>query len=217
MIRWPHSPLVWAPLLVGGLACALVLSLGIGSVPLAPARVVQALLRPNGQAVRAADIAIVWDLRLARALLAACVGAGLAGAGAAFQGLFRNSLADPFVIGASGGAALGATVAIVLGGAVASWGVSVPLAAFAGALLAVALVFGIAQSSGGESATALLLAGAALSTMLGALVSLLMLFNDHQLQEIFAWLLGSFSGRSWPQLATGAPTRRAAQRRPNGA
>lgn len=200
-----RSPLIWLPLLTGGLACALVLSLGIGSVPLAPARVVHALLRPNDQAVRTADIAIVWDLRLARALLAACVGAGLAGAGAAFQGLFRNPLADPFVIGASGGAALGATVAIVLGGAVAGSGVSVPLAAFGGALLAVALVFGIAQSSGDESATALLLAGAALSTMLGALVSLLMLFNDRQLQEIFAWLLGSFSGRSWPQLALSAP------------
>ena len=76
----PRSPLIWLPLLTGGLACALVLSLGIGSVPLAPAQVVQALLRPNDQAVRAADIAIVWDLRLARALLAACVGAGLAGA-----------------------------------------------------------------------------------------------------------------------------------------
>jgi iron complex transport system permease protein len=202
--RAPPPPLLWAPLLAGALALAVVLSLGVGGVALPPGRVVRALLAPADPALRAADVAIVWDLRLARALLAALVGAGLAAAGAGFQGLFRNTLADPFVIGASGGAALGATLAIVTGGEGGGFTVAVPLAAFAGALLAVLLVYAIA-SSGDDSATALLLAGAALSTMLSALVSLLMLLNDRELPEVFAWLLGGFSGRSWGHLALSAP------------
>lgn len=204
--RAPPSPLLWAPLLAGALVVAVVLSLGVGGVALSPGRVARALLDPHNPAVRPADVSIVWDLRLARVLLAALVGAGLAGAGAAFQGLFRNPLADPFVIGASGGAALGATLAIVAGGREGGWlAVSVPLAAFAGALLAVLLVYLIASSGGGDSATALLLAGAALSTMLSSVVSLLMLLNDRELPEIFAWLLGGFSGRSWGHLALSAP------------
>lgn len=200
-----RSPLLWAPLLAGGLLVALVLSLGVGAVGLSPARVALALLSPADPAVRAADVAIVWDLRLARALLAALSGAGLAAAGAAFQGLFRNSLADPFVIGASGGAALGATLAIVAGGEGVGWGVPVPLAAFAGALVAVMLVYGVAQAGGGDSATTLLLAGAALSTLLTALVSLLMLMHQEQLVAILGWLLGGYAGRSWGHLAVAAP------------
>ncbi|MCU0490339.1 MAG: iron ABC transporter permease [Chloroflexaceae bacterium] len=193
---WPAA--LWGPLLLGGLALALLLSLGVGAVTLTPAQVMQALLSPDSPGLRPADVAIVWDLRLARALLAALVGAGLAGAGAAFQGLFRNPLADPFVIGASGGAALGATLAIISTGEGGPT-VAVPLAAFAGSLLAVLLVYMLAAGSN-DSITGLLLAGAALSTVVSALVSLLMLLNDRQLQEIFAWLLGSLSGRSWGHL-----------------
>lgn len=204
--RSPPSPLLWAPLLAGGLGVAMVLSLGVGGVALSPDRVVRALFAAADPAVRPADVAIVWDLRLARVLLAALVGAGLAGAGAAFQGLFRNPLADPFVIGASGGAALGATLAVVAGGdRTGGMAVSVSLAAFGGALLAVLVVYAIAASSGNDSVIALLLAGAALSTMLSAVVSLLMLLNDRHLAEIFAWLLGGFSGRSWGHLTLSAP------------
>ncbi len=198
---WLQAPLVWATVLAGSLAVALVVSLGVGGVSLAPERVARALLTPADPAVRHADVIIVWDLRLARALLAALSGAGLAAAGAAFQGIFRNTLADPFVIGASGGAALGATLAIVTGAK--GWpAIPIPVAAFAGSLVAVMIVYAVAQASGGDTATALLLAGAALSTLLSALVSLLMLFNGGQLVEIFAWLLGGFSGRSWAHLAT---------------
>ncbi len=197
-------PLVWAPLLALALATAGVLSLGVGAVGLAPRAVLGALLAPG--AAEAAAVTIVWDLRLARALLAALVGAGLAGAGAAFQGMFRNPLADPFVIGVSGGAALGATLAIVAGERLGpAGGLLVPLAAFAGAVLAVLAVYLIATASGAVGAGGLLLAGAALSTVLSALVSLLMLLNDRQLQEIFAWLLGGFSGRSWRHLWLSAP------------
>jgi iron complex transport system permease protein len=205
MSRKPSPPLLWVPLLLAGLLAALVLSLGVGGVALSPERVTRALLTPDDPSVRAADVAIIWELRLARVLLAALVGAGLAGAGAAFQGLFRNPLADPFVIGASGGAALGATLAIVFGGREGLLlAISVPLAAFIGALLAVMIVYLVAASSGG-SAMGLLLAGAALSTMLSALVSLLMMLNDRALPEIFAWLLGGFSGRGWRHLSMSGP------------
>jgi iron complex transport system permease protein len=157
-------------------------------------------------AVDTTAVAIVWDLRLARVLLAALIGAGLASAGAAFQGLFRNPLADPFVVGASGGAALGATLAIVTNLNVRGAGLGpVPLAAFVGALLAVALVYGVAEVGGSTPVTALLLAGAALSTLLSAAVSTLLIMNDQPLYEVFAWLLGGLSGRSWSHLQASAP------------
>ena len=198
--RAPLAPLLWAPLLLGGLLVALICSLGVGGVAVPLDQVARALVTPGDPSLRPAYVTIIWELRLARALLAALVGAGLAGAGAAFQGLFQNPLADPFVIGASSGAALGATLAIV-----ARWpALSVPLGAFLGAILAVILVYTVA-ASGERSPLGLLLAGAALSTMLSALVSLLMLLNNRALPEIFAWLLGGFSGRGWPHLALSAP------------
>ncbi|MEI7772639.1 MAG: iron chelate uptake ABC transporter family permease subunit, partial [Chloroflexales bacterium] len=196
-------PAVWAPALILGLAAAATLSLGVGAVWLAPEQVARALLTPHSADAIASVVTIVWDLRLARVLLAALVGAGLAGSGAAFQGMFRTPLADPFMIGASGGAALWATLAIL--GKVNLGSATVPAAAFMGAMLAVMTVYGITLASGANSATALLLAGAALSTILSAVVSLLMLMNDRAIQEIFAWLLGGFSGRSWPQLAMSGP------------
>ncbi|MBX0328240.1 iron ABC transporter permease [Oscillochloris sp. ZM17-4] len=193
--------MVWAPSLLIGLAAAGTLSLGLGAVWLSPGEVARALLAPDSPDVRATAVTIVWDLRLARVLLAAVVGAGLAGSGAAFQGMFRTPLADPFVIGASGGAALGATLAII--GRIG--GVGVPAAAFIGAMAAVMLVYGITMASRASSATALLLAGASLSTVLSAIVSLLMLISDRDLHEIFSWLLGGLSGRSWPALAMSGP------------
>ncbi len=194
----------WLTLLGACLSLALVISLGVGAVQVPVEQVLSALFGRPDRALRAADLTIIWDLRLPRAVLAALVGAGLAGAGGAFQSMFRNPLADPFVIGASGGAALGATLAIVLAGNGPLRGVSTSLAAFVGALGAVFLVYLLAASSG-ETISALLLAGATLSTSLSAVVSLLMLLNDQKLQEIFAWLMGSFSGRSWPQLWASGP------------
>jgi iron complex transport system permease protein len=196
---------IWPWLGLGGLlALALVLGLGIGAVSLSPGQVLRALLRPAGADQTA--VTIVRDLRLARMLLAALIGGGLASAGAAFQGLFHNPLADPFVVGASGGAALGATLAIVLDLPWRGLGFGpVPLAALLGSLAAVALVYAVAEVGGRAPRTALLLAGAALSSLLSALVSLLLLLNEQPLYEVFAWLLGGLSGRSWPQLRATAP------------
>ena len=117
-------------------------------------RVVSALLQPTTPGVEATDAVIVWEIRFGRVLLAALIGAGLAVSGTALQGLFRNPLADPCVIGASSGAALGATLAIVTGVG------PVSLATFAGSLLAVAAAYSIAEMGGAVPVTALLLAGA---------------------------------------------------------
>ncbi len=174
----------------------LVISLGVGAVPLTPAQVIAALA---GASIKASHSAIVWDFRLARVLLVCVCGGALGAAGAGFQGLFRNPLADPYIVGASGGAALGATLSVVWAG---HSGINVPIgvAGFFGALAAVFIVYALTETSGYGSVAALLLAGAAFSTMLSAIVSLLLLLNDEALREVFAWLLGGFGGRSWPHL-----------------
>jgi iron complex transport system permease protein len=192
----PAAPISLVYLILGlALILGLIVSLGVGAVPLTPGQVVAAL---SGNPLKASHRAIVWDFRLARVLLASLCGAALASAGAGFQGLFRNPLADPFIVGASGGAALGATLAIVMG----NQGPVIPigLAGFVGALGAVLLVYSLSEVSGYGSIASLLLVGAALSTMFSALVSLLMLVRSGALHEVFAWMLGGFSGRSWPQL-----------------
>jgi iron complex transport system permease protein len=191
------KPIVWIfaglvlLLLIGSL-----LSLGMGAVNISPVETLAAL---RGQPVKPSHQTIIWNFRVARILLVILCGASLASAGAAFQGLFRNPLADPYIVGASGGAALGATIAAVVGKS----GTVVPLGAagFLGALIAVMVVYAIAEASNYGSMIALLLAGVALSTMLSAIVSLLLIMSDEVLHEIFAWLLGGFSGRSWPHLA----------------
>jgi iron complex transport system permease protein len=184
------------------LVVAFTLSLGLGAVTIPPDQVVDIVLGrlAGAPAISAAHATIVWNFRLARALLAMCIGAGLAAAGASYQALFRNPLADPFVIGASGGASLGAVLAIITGlGPVMLW-------AFVGAVVAVLIVYGLAESSGGQGPTVhLLLAGAALSTLLSSSVSLLMFLHDRNLHEIFAWLMGGLSGRSWQHLGSATP------------
>jgi iron complex transport system permease protein len=194
-------------ILLLALIAVIIISLGVGAVYIPPQRVVDALLHPNVASAHSTDVAIVRELRLPRIVLAAAIGAGLAAAGAAFQGLFRNPLADPFVVGASSGASLGATLAIILG---LNWHFAgfgpVPLAALIGALLAVFTVYNIAELGGNAPAISLLLAGAALSTLLSALVSLLMLMSDDTLHQVFSWTLGGLSGRSWPHLVSSAPS-----------
>ncbi len=189
-----YSVLVLA--LVGGV----VISLGVGAVPLSPTQVLAALL---GHPERPAQAAIVWDFRLGRVLLVCVCGAALAAAGTGFQGLFRNPLADPYVVGASSGAAFGATLSLYLTPHVPG-GVSLGLAGCLGAMAAVLVVFALAESSGFGSLAGLLMTGAALSTMLSAVVSLVLVLDERAWQEVFAWLLGGFAGRSWPQLLPAA-------------
>lgn len=200
------SPILMLLLLAIILAAATLLSLGVGPVFISPGRVMQILWPSQVLEPPATDATIVWDLRLPRLLLAGLIGGGLGAAGAGYQGLFRNPLVDPFVIGASSGAALGATLALVAGLRESVWGMgAVSTAAFLGALLAVAVVYGIASVGRHVSIPSLLLAGVAVSSFIIALVSLLMLLNDEKLLTIFGWLMGSLSGRGWPVLRTTAP------------
>lgn len=147
---------------------------------------------------------IIWEIRLPRILLGLVLGAGLGVAGAGFQGLFRNPLADPFVIGASSGAALGATIALAR-----QWELpyidAVSLAALTGSLLTVYVVFQLARIGTQLPTVALLLSGVAVSSFLGAVVSLIMFLNEKQLSLIFGWLMGSLSSRGMEDLQTAAP------------
>ena len=139
---------------------------------------------------------VVWDLRLPRTLLALMVGAILAQCGAVMQGMFRNPLADPGIIGVSSGAALGAAIAIVLL-PVAVQGVATPLAAFVGGLLTTLFVYSLARSSSGTSVVVLLLAGVAITAFSTAIIGLLAyLASDKALRDLSLWQMGSFAAAS---------------------
>ena len=149
---------------------------------------------------------ILFTLRLPRVLLAMAVGASLSLAGAGFQGFFRNPLADPYVIGASSGAALGAALAIVLSLPSAGPVSSVSLCAFAGALMATFLAFGLSRFAGDPPpSVALLLAGTALSAFFSALLSLVLVLKDKDMHRVYYWLLGGLGMSSWTELVTMVP------------
>lgn len=204
--------LVWRMIpLMGCLLVALLVGIHWGAVDLSFDQIRQGFWNPSESSQIST---ILWQIRLPRVILAACVGGGLAVAGAAFQGVFRNPLADPFVIGASSGAALGATLALLcIAGSItvvtATWQIPwLILSAFAGAILVVGAVFVIAALSNvGRNAPllTLILAGMALSSFTGALVSLIMFLNHEMLTTIFSWLLGSFSGRHWNEIKMAVP------------
>ncbi len=146
---------------------------------------------------------ILFDIRLPRILLAIFVGAVLASTGAVMQGLFRNPLADPSLIGVSSGASVGASIMIVTAGGAIQGGALVGLSlvsigAFVGGFLATLLVYRLASSGMGTSVTTMLLAGIAIGALAGALNSLLSYFSDNDmLRQISLWQMGNLSGASW--------------------
>lgn len=155
---------------------------------------------------------ILWQVRLPRIALGALVGAALAVSGAAMQGLFRNPLADPGIVGVSAGAGLGAVAAIVLGGVLppavqAVLGLyTVPVAAFLGGWATVLLLYGVATRGGRTSVATMLLAGIALGALAGAVSGLLVYAaDDQQLRDLTFWGLGSLAGATWAKLASAAP------------
>nr|WP_221522585.1 iron ABC transporter permease [Kitasatospora kifunensis] len=146
---------------------------------------------------------IVWQLRAPRALLAAVVGAGLGLVGTAVQALVRNPLADPYLLGISSGASLGAVAMIVLGAGVGSAvGFGVSTAAFAGALASFALVWTLARRGGGFAPMRLVLAGVGIGQFMSGFTSFLVLQvgDDQQTRGVLFWLMGSLSGATWSQL-----------------
>ncbi|GAA1706050.1 iron ABC transporter permease [Fodinicola feengrottensis] len=153
------------------------------------------------------DAEVIGQLRLPRVLLAALVGGMLSQAGAAYQGVFRNPLADPYLLGAAAGAGLGATAVIVLAGATVVGTISaVPLGAFVGAVIGIggAYVLGRAASRTGGTA-ALLLAGVAMTAFLTAVQTALLQAHNSDLLQVTAWILGELGTASWPSLGLLAP------------
>lgn len=146
--------------------------------------------------------AILFDLRMPRVLTAVIVGSSLAAAGVGFQGLFRNVLAEPYIIGASSGAALGVALVIVLNVNAMFMGVSAPaIAALLGSVGVVSLVFLVGALGRGSSQLSLLLSGVAISSLANAAVSLLLFLNNQKAMVIVSWLMGSISSSTWSSTA----------------
>ena len=196
---------------IGGLVVALVAGVAAGSVFVPPGDTVAILAHrlfglDLGVSWTAAEETIVFDLRLPRVLTAMTVGVGLAVAGATFQGVLRNPLADPYVLGTASGAALGAAVAVILPvrALVLEFGLLHGLA-FLGALGAVWLVYKLSRVGGHGQMTSLLLTGYAVGSLLAAGLSMAMFVSGAGLRQIFSYLLGGFEAASWVRFATALP------------
>jgi iron complex transport system permease protein len=148
---------------------------------------------PRGLSDRQLDILML--VRFPRVVLGALVGAMLAMAGAAYQGVFRNPLADPYLLGVAAGAGLGATVAIVTNAA--AW---VPVAAFAGAVVGVVLAYGLGRTMRSRGATSLVLAGVAVASFLTALQTYVQQRNTDTVREVYSWILGRLSTNGWTEV-----------------
>jgi iron complex transport system permease protein len=149
---------------------------------------------------------IVLDVRLPRVVAAGAVGAALAYSGAAYQGVFRNPLADPFLLGVAAGAGLGASIAIVSPLDSGSYGLGwVPLLAFAGAAITVVLVYLISSAGGAMNNATLILAGVAISAVLAAGTSFLLLTGGEQARPIFSFIFGGFNTASWERVVFAGP------------
>jgi iron complex transport system permease protein len=194
MSRRPPSIPVRLSLLALVLLGALLLAVAVGAVPISPRNVIEAL---SGRADSVTRV-IVLDLRLPRAVAAILIGAGLAVAGTVFQALLRNPLAEPYILGVSGGAAVAAVAVIGFAGAVAGW--AVPLAAFGGGIGAILLVFRIAASVGRALDTrVLLLAGVVVGAFFNAVIMLLLTLADVEtFRSAIFWMMGSLASATWP-------------------
>ena len=189
------------------------LSVRLGVTDIASEKILKVILSELGflpteaAGVSAHERAIVWHIRLPRTLTGAFVGASLALSGAMLQGLFRNPMASPVVVGVSTGGALGATGAIALGlGAASIW--AVPLSAFAGALVTVLLVSLVATHKGHTPLGALILCGMAMNSIAGALTTLVLSYSvsDFEIaRQILFWLMGSLTNRTWEHVLLIAP------------
>ena len=196
---------------LAGVALIGVLAGGIGSVYISPWTIVKIVadelpfLDVSGDWPNSWHT-IIWQLRFPRIVLAGLVGAALAVSGATYQGLFRNPLADPYFIGVAAGAALGATIVLLTSVPVYFHGFSVlPIAAFAGAIVAVTGAYMVARQSEGLPLLSLILAGVVISSLAGAVTSLLIIRSDPDVRPLLGWLLGGFIGTQWKDVYTVLP------------
>jgi len=210
-----RNRLVLVLLILGGvLIVSLFLASAFGAVTISLPDVVKMTL--NKVAIfdfastwRATDEIILFQVRLPRVIGAALIGAALATAGVLFQGLFRNPMADPYIIGTSAGAALGATIAMILPINLAFLGFGlVPLAAFVGALTTVIIVYNLARVGGKTPIVSMLLAGFVVSALLASIISFMMAISgrlDLDIRSVYSFLMGQVSVVGWGQLAVIAP------------
>ena len=195
----------------GFLLAALAVGLAVGPQPIGLGAILRSALSyvPGlhvHQSLAAIDHGILWQIRAPRVALAALVGGMLAIAGASYQGVFRNALADPYLLGVAGGAGLGATLAIVYSVTAVAGRWSVPLAAFVGAIAAVAMTYALGRSAGAARTTgALVLAGVTVATFTAALQTFVQQRHTDVLQNVYSWLLGGFNTSTWSDVALCAP------------
>jgi iron complex transport system permease protein len=209
-VRSRGVPWRWGLCAVAFLVVSLLVALAIGPVPLGTGAIVESALShvpflhvrsPLGTVQEA----VLWQLRAPRIVLAGLVGGMLALAGSAYQGVFRNPLADPYLLGVAAGAGLGATIAIAYGSA-ASTGQIVPVAAFAGATVAVVCAYALGRSVGAARTTgALVLAGVTVAAFMTALQTFVQQQRTDTLRDVYAWLLGGFSTSTWGDVGVAAP------------
>jgi cobalamin transport system permease protein len=197
-------PLGVAFLIAAMLTGALVgpVHIGVGDVLRATGAHIFGLHSP----LHGASDAIVWELRLPRVVLGVIVGGTLAAAGAAYQGVFRNPLADPYLLGAAAGAGLGATLAVAYAPSGAPERDLLPLAAFAGASVAVLAAYMLGSSTGSVSASvSLVLAGVTIASFLTAMQTFVQQQNVDTVQEVYSWLLGRLATAGWREVAIVLP------------
>lgn len=198
-----NRPYILTVALIVGLLLLMVFSISSGAMSVPLSQLFSILMDPagtGGNSSTETQHLVIWQIRLPRVVLTVLVGASLALSGAMVQGLFRNPLADPSLIGVSGGAAVGAACAIVLGGgwqlAEASW--AVPMAAFVGGAMVTALVYYLGVGPMGTSVATMLLAGVAINAMTGACISYLStVAEDVRLRNLVFWMMGSFNVSTW--------------------
>jgi iron complex transport system permease protein len=202
-------PTGWALGVLAFLLGSLLVGLGVGPVRIGPGPIAEVLLdrlpfvQVHGH-LSPVEEAIVWQLRAPRVVLGMLVGAMLAVAGSAYQGVFRNPLADPYLLGVAAGAGLGATVAIAY--ASTRPAELLPLAAFGGATLGVAAAYALGRSAGGaRTPGALILAGVTVAAFMTAVQTFVQQQRTQNLREIYSWLLGGLGTADWHDVALAAP------------
>lgn len=202
----------WLTLGLAALAGSAVAAMMFGPVSLPPVAVLRELLDRLPIVVLDSGLseqqtAILWEIRLPRVVLGGLVGATLALCGAAYQGVFRNPLADPYLLGVAAGAGLGATLSIAYLPARSGWPIDpLPLAAFAGALIGVFATYTLGRAGGrSRTASTLILAGVAMASFLTALQTYVQQRESDTLRQVFAWILGQLTTASWGQVALVLP------------
>src|SRR5918992_1530664 len=202
----------WAILAVGTLLLAALAGVMVGPVELNPIAVLAELgdrlpFIDIGSGFSEQESAILWQLRMPRVVLGGIVGAMLALAGTAYQGVFRNPLADPYLLGVAAGAGLGATLAIAYFPGARAWPIDpLPLAAFAGALLGVSITYALGRAPWrGRTTAGLILAGVATASFLTAIQTYIQQREDDTIRQVYTWILGHLTTATWREVALVMP------------